>query len=548
MVQIKEFNLIKEELEELKSFSDWPMVYLLSNNKKVYIGESYRLPKRMLEHLDNEERKRLKNGLAIYDEMANKSSTLHIEGKLIEYLSAEGNLNILNGNDGEKSHSFYQKELYESKIERIWDDLLERKFVKKELLEIENTDLFKYSPYKKLTDDQYDIAKSISKVILDYYSEEELVVESSTFLINGEAGTGKSILGIYLLKYLQDKIKQGKLGNLKIGYVVPMSSFRATMKQVAKNIDGLLAGMIIGPSDVVKDEYDILIVDEAHRLRHDVALMPGHIHAYRKINKQHFDGEDYNELDWILLKSRFQIIFYDPTQSVRPSDVPKDFFDQIQQNGDTIEYKLLSQLRVQGGQDYIQYIKNILFNYKSLVKKDFANYEFRLYEDIDEMTREIYRKNQEHGLSRLIAGYAWPWRTKNIDSKIKANKNNYDIHIQGNYYRWNSKTIGWVLSDEAIDEVGSIHTIQGYDLNYAGVIIGPDLKYDKEKRLIISDKEAYKDSKGKQQTTNEELDAYIKNIYAVLLTRAVKGTYVYVVDEDLREYLKEWMDINGRAN
>lgn len=146
MVKIKEFHLIKEELKTLEFFSDWPMVYLLSDSKKVYVGESYRLPKRMKEHLENGNRKKLRNGLAIYDEMANKSSTLHIEGKLIEYLGAEGNLNILNGNDGEKSHSFYQKELYESKSDIIWNNLLERQFVKKELLEIENTDLFKYSP------------------------------------------------------------------------------------------------------------------------------------------------------------------------------------------------------------------------------------------------------------------------------------------------------------------------------------------------------------------------------------------------------------------
>lgn len=548
MIVIKKFKLKKNNLKDLKKFSDWPMVYLLSDNKKVYIGESYRLPQRMKEHLENENRFFLKNGLAIYDEMANKSSTLHIEGKLIEYLSAEGNLNILNGNEGEKSHSFYQKDLYESKLEIIWQDLIDRNFVKKELLEIENTDLFKYSPYKKLTDDQFDIARSISSFILNYYSNEIDPSCPSTFLIDGEAGTGKSILGIYLLKFIRDKIIEHKLGDLRIGYVVPMSSFRATMKQVAKNIEGLQAGMIIGPSDVVKKEYDILIVDEAHRLRHNVALMPGHIHAYKNINKKHFNNYDYNELDWILLKSKFQIMFYDPTQSVRPSDVPKRYFDHLKNNEDTVRYKLQSQLRVQGGENYIQSIKNKLFNIPQKNILNLSNYEFILYDNIDDMANEIYKKNTTYGLSRIVAGYAWPWLTKNIKSSVKANKQCHDIEIQGNYFRWNSRVIGWVLSDDAIDEVGSIHTIQGYDLNYCGVIIGPDLKYDEKNKIIVTDRNAYKDSKGKQQTTDIELDAYIRNIYSVLLTRAIKGTYVYVVDKPLKKHLKEWMETNGRIN
>lgn len=331
-----------------------------------------------------------------------------------------------------------------------------KKFVKKDLREIENTDLFKYSPYKKLTDEQYDIAELISYPILSYFLDKNKNINDKTFLINGEAGTGKSILGIYLLKYLQDKLNENNSKSINIGYVVPMSSFRQTMKTVAKN--------------------------------------------------------------------------------------------KVEKNGNTEKYKLKSQLRVEGGEDYIQFIKDLLFNKKIDIRQRNKDYEFILFEDIKSMQNKIYEQNKKYGLSRMVAGYAWEWKTKGDSSDIAADEDCHDIEIQGNYFRWNSRTIGWVLSDSAIGEVGSIHTIQGYDLNYAGVIIGPDLKYDKKEGKIITDRDAYKDSKGKQQTTDEELNYYIKNIYSVLLTRAIKGTYIYIVDENLREYFSERVDLFERNN
>ena len=141
------------------------------------------------------------------------------------------------------------------------------------------------------------------------------------------------------------------------------------------------------------------------------------------------------------------------------------------------------------------------------------------------------------GLARLVAGYAWPWRSK-------TDATAYDIELDGLQLRWNRSQVDWVNSVGSADEVGSIHTIQGYDLNYAGVIIGNDLRYNQRRGRLYFDRSSYYDAKGKENNrargityTDEDLLQLVRNIYSVLLTRGIRGTYVYVCDPDLRKFL-----------
>jgi DUF2075 family protein len=155
------------------------------------------------------------------------------------------------------------------------------------------------------------------------------------------------------------------------------------------------------------------------------------------------------------------------------------------------------------------------------------------------MREAIKEKNNEYGLCRMVAGYAWDWKTKNDDSI------DYDIEIDGLKLKWNSKTQDWVNSENSINEVGCIHTIQGYDLNYTGVIIAPEFGYDLDKGEFFVDKEKYKDTAGYVGIENEEeLFEYIKNIYKTLLTRGIKGTYVYVSNESLKDYLSDYIKLS----
>jgi len=151
----------------------------------------------------------------------------------------------------------------------------------------------------------------------------------------------------------------------------------------------------------------------------------------------------------------------------------------------------------------------------------------------------------QSGLSRLVAGFAWEWKTKN-------DKSAYDIEIDGCQLRWNSVATDWIASGKSLDEVGSIHTVQGYDLNYAGVIIGPDLRYDAVNGRLFIDRGSYFDKKGKENNprlgkiySDADLLRFVTNIYAVLLTRGIQGTFVYASDPALRAYLREYLPSNG---
>jgi DUF2075 family protein len=196
-------------------------------------------------------------------------------------------------------------------------------------------------------------------------------------------------------------------------------------------------------------------------------------------------------------------------------------------------------MRVAGGEDYIDYVGRVLDG-ESVAARDFNSYEIRLFDDVAEMRDAIVQKDREFGLARMIAGYAWEW-------KSKRNPTTPDIVIDGVEMFWNRTATDWVNSATALEEVGSIHTVQGYDLNYAGVIIGNDLKFDPETRRIYFSREDYFDQRGKENLPrlgqvfgDDEILRYVKNIYRVLMTRGILGTYVYVCDTALREYLRSF--------
>jgi DUF2075 family protein len=169
----------------------------------------------------------------------------------------------------------------------------------------------------------------------------------------------------------------------------------------------------------------------------------------------------------------------------------------------------------------------------SVPRPDFGDYDLRFFDDLGEMRRAIRDRDHEVGLSRLVAGYAWDWVSRRDPAS-------FDIELDGERMRWNSTDKDWINSPGSLDEVGSIHTVQGYDLNYAGVIIGPDLRLSPGGE-IVADRVAYRDKKGKENTghlkdafTDADLLTFIRNIYGVLLTRGMLGTYVYVRDPGLR--------------
>jgi len=197
-------------------------------------------------------------------------------------------------------------------------------------------------------------------------------------------------------------------------------------------------------------------------------------------------------------------------------------------------------MRVRGGDDYVAYIRSVLSGHPAQPRA-FVGYDLRLFDDFAAMRRELQAREREHGLARLLAGYAWPWRSKRDPST-------HDIEIEGVPLTWNRADKDWVNTPSSVDEVGSIHTIQGYDLNYAGVVIGRDLRWDPASGRLYFDRANYFDSKGMENNptlgrayTDDDLLGFVANIYAVLLTRGIRGTYVYVCDPELRAHLRPFL-------
>jgi len=180
--------------------NQWPLVYFIQNEhqKIAYVGESTNASNRIKSHLGNPERCKLNKISIIGSDKFNKSATLDIESNLIQYISAEGTYSLQNGNGGLVNHNYYQQDLYKNLFKEVWTKLIEKKIVTKSLTEIENSELFKYSPYKSLNEDQY---KSVLE-ILDGLTAQR----SNRIFIKGSAGTGKTILATYLIKLLYSNV------------------------------------------------------------------------------------------------------------------------------------------------------------------------------------------------------------------------------------------------------------------------------------------------------------------------------------------------------
>lgn len=526
MFKVIEGDFKNNEYSDEEYLDNWPMLYILENGKQAYIGESNHVKTRMMQHSSAREKKIFDKVHFIYSKIFNQSVTFDYESKLIQYIVADDLFEVTNKNAGIADKQYYQKKEYDEKFETLWRKLQKEKLVKHSLEEIENSDLFKYSPYKELNDSQ---RKAVEDILVQL--KEGTV---NRVVVNGMPGSGKTIVAVYLMKYLADS---EEYADKQIGFVVPQTSLRKTMKSIFKSIYGLSPKQVLSPSDVTKKKYDILLVDEAHRL-----------HQYKNISymgtfKQNCEKlgltTEADELDWILKQSDQAVLFYDNMQVVGPSGINFErFYKKMEDafNNRMIAYfTLLTQMRVQGGNDYIDQVKSLLTGKCEEVFSS-EKYDFKLYTDFLKFEKSMYEKERECGLSRMLAGYAWEWISKNDQSKR-------DIEIQGIKRMWNHCTEGWVHTSKAIDEVGCIHSIQGYDLNYAFVILGKDIGYDKVEKKIIVHPEYYFDKNGKRTATYDELLEYITNVYYVLMTRGIRGTYLYVCDDGLREYMSQCMEV-----
>lgn len=553
LVEVNRYRFSAETLTEIETnayaANNWPLVYILSDGttRFAYVGETTDTLTRLGTHLKHPQKKSLTTVHLVSSERFNKSATLDIESSLIKYMSADGRFSMLNGNLGLSDHNYYQRdELYSRIFREIWARLRRHGIAQRSIEAIDNSDVFKYSPYKSLSADQKQGLIEIMRSLVDPGLKH--------IVVQGGAGTGKSVLAIFLFKLIHSDLEELDLREFseeekevrellrqikqslpcpRMALVVPMSSFRSTLKKAFKNVAGLRSDMVISPSELTKRRYDIVLVDESHRLRKRVNL-GAYIGSFdTACTALGLDKNACSEVNWVTLQSNKAVFFYDPDQSIKPSDADASDFQAIKSSQNSTVITLASQFRVRAGRHYVRFVDDLL-HMRLPVNEKFSSsrYEFLIFDDLSDMVKEIDQRNSSYGLARLVAGYSWPWVSKK-SPKL------HDIEIGGLRLRWNSTTADWINAKDAADEVGCIHTTQGYDLNYTGVIFGHEIRYDEKLNQIIIDRNNYHDRNGKQTIEDpNKLKQYILNIYRTIMLRGIRGTFLYACDDSLRRYLK----------
>lgn len=354
----------------------------------------------------------------------------------------------------------------------------------------------------------------------------------TVILVKGGAGTGKSLIALHLLGELH---RQGKTA-----FYVAKSSYikESYFKMLTRDIPDykILRTLFRGSGDFHKEnfnmdkQFDCLIVDEAHRLTEKT-----------KVSFMYYGN---NQIQEIIHASKVSVFFIDETQQI---DI-KDFgtIENIKaaamaESAEVIEddkYVLKSQFRCNGSDEYINWVEGMLYNCEAGPAMEIMDYDIRIFDDLVEMHEEIKRKNQESdNPSRMLSGDVFPWLSMKDKTAI-------DINIGDFHAQWNrSKT--FAVDASSIDEVGCIHTSQGMEFEYVGLIIGDDLIYRNGR--VETDYTKHPDGSGEFKRPHQRkpkpedwniIDKIIRNTYKVLFTRGQKGLYLYVMDDELRDHLK----------
>ncbi|MDO8508380.1 MAG: DUF2075 domain-containing protein [Nanoarchaeota archaeon] len=372
-----------------------------------------------------------------------------------------------------------------------------------------------------------------------YLSRRSTEINKNVFIVEGGPGTGKSVVAINLLAELTSK------GN-NVRYVTKNAAPRRVF-------EAILAGVLtptrirnlFSSSDnfynAEVNSFNTLIVDEAHRLN----KLGGF-----------FGNVGENQIKEIINASKFSIFFIDENQRVTIKDIGRKehIKEWARSLGATIhEAELPSQFRCNGDDGYLPWLDNLL-QIKETANETLASidYDFKIFDDVKSMHNEIINKNKNNNKSRIVAGYCWKWISQ-------SNPTLKDIVIGDYSATWNLKEHGqaWLVHPASVTEVGCIHTCQGLDLDYVGVIIGPDLIVRKEKVITDPTKRATTDRslRGLNRMIKENpieatklSDSIIKNTYRTLMTRGMKGCYLYCTDPETQQYFKERLSENSNKN
>jgi len=374
-----------------------------------------------------------------------------------------------------------------------------------------------------LLDDQLIVYDSIFSIVTKGLHKKK----KYSIIVKGGPGTGKSVIALQLMANLS-------LKGFNTQYATGSKSFTQTLRKIAGAQFTGFFKYFMSYYDAPVDSLDVLILDEAHRIREKTVVF------------RQYSGE-IPQVEELIKAARITLFLIDDDQVVRPGEIGsvehiKTYAKKL--NNEILEFELETQFRCSGSDAFIQWINNTLQIRKTanaLWEGD-ENFEFRIFNDPQSMEDAIRRKVGEGYTGRITAGFCWPWSKElNQDGSLKE-----DVRI-GTYLRpWNArdevsglkrgipKSPFWAYEAEGIDQVGCIYTAQGFEFDYVGVIFGNDLVFDFDNKTWTGKPENSFDTQVKNN--KKQFTSLVKNTYRVLLTRGIKGCFVYFMDKDTEKF------------
>ena len=543
-------------------------IYQGTASKKVYVGQTVHFTDRHAQHYDGTEEKfntaRFNRVIVVFSRLFNGSSLDDVESQLITYIKADNpkakvgfDDEVINKTSGNTVIEYTGRESVASDvILPLWENELYRGgWVKTATLdELRTRALVKYSPIKILTDEQTEL---INEVIAN---------KTTDYVINGDAGTGKTVLLTHMVARILRERKDAVVG------VVVQPNWEKTGREIF-DIFGMKddARLTVTTSTkLIKErkDFDVIIVDESHKLSRRGSKQ---LAAFNSV----YDIPEFrncqSHLEILQKVSRQVILMYDVLQAIRPANVPRTEFARLTGAYEKRFLKTQFRIRVPQGEsytsdDYMNGIKWLLYKDTGLLKSGFTNFNpafnkavfsdhspdayFGYFEkeplrNLIEWLENDMNLNPEH-VDRVLAGLVEDWSQSDGADPSKTH-----FHEGAISRRWNSTQTNWINSDDpdAEDQIGSVFAVQGIDLNKVGVLIGKDLKIVNGK--LEADPDNFFNVNGKFNademdvpTNRFEFTLFVLNIYYVLLTRGIDGIRVGFWHNDaFRKYMIETLEI-----
>ena len=447
----------------------------------------------------------------------------------VRYKEAIADAPVFLQEDGEMLSDFIAKYVPDPSRKNLFEMIENGKLRPSKSLQDEVGHILNGNTEFEMIDEQVVAYSTVLKLVANSVGD----ARKHTIIVQGGPGTGKSVIAINLLAKILNN-------GYSCSYVTKTSAPRYTFAESlikGKHTLSYLRGLFIGAGTCYKlkvNSFDCLLCDEAHRLTSKSGI---------------FAHEGENQVKEVINASKISVFFVDEDQIVTVKDIGtvEEIKKQAAALGSVVHcndsLKLTSQFRCNGSDGYIAFLDDVLQIRRTANRSSFdLDYDIRVFDDVCEM-REALRTKNVNNKARMIAGYCYPWLSKRDKSKM-------DIILPGGFEaQWNFTTHMFASDPNSFDQVGCIHSTQGLEFEYVGIIIGLDLIY-RDGNVVTDYKQRDRSDKsiprGKTQESLALADKIIRNTYKTLLSRGQKGCYIYCQDKALSDYLKKRLALAGK--